>query len=484
MRFSELFGISPNPARDDWFDAELSTDTPLYVDPFLIFDDPDPFWAGARDVVVEFFSLALEFIRAADGDQTSPHWLKAVRMLRFPEPSEFALGLAMGHPKGSGTGFKFAGRMAEALGLLAERGIAELENIQTFSLFCEGLSVDRISDVLLNILKAQFVTYTQETAARHAIVVDDVPVRCASWSRTSGRWSHERVPLPKSPVTGEGVLLAPRRFLKDIPVITPESFWTWADSSVGQDLRADLNYELNTVLSRTDRVNAGHKVAWKRPDLAVDYVRTMSGAGPRPYDVEGDPKLLVKWAEVGRDAAAAQESIRQPSRTDQFADWVEKLAREFQHAVEETDLWRALWDDGLVRPRPEKIVQAIAGSMFAAHCRSADVDLTRESNLGRGPVDFKFSRGWEQRALLEVKLIPSTHFFTGASRQLPQYLRTERANVGVYLCVGYSDKDFTSERLNPVEDTLRHLTAESGWDLRAIYVDARPSTKQSASVQR
>ena len=96
-----------------------------------------------------------------------------------------------------------------------------------------------------------------------------------------------------------------------------------------------------------------------------------------------------------------------------------ELAKEFQHAVEETDLWRALWDDDLRKYRPEKIVQAIAGMLFAAHCRSADVDLTRESNLGRGPVDFKFSQGWEKRALLEVKLIPSTHFFTGASSSCP-----------------------------------------------------------------
>lgn len=111
----------------------------------------------------------------------------------------------------------------------------------------------------------------------------------------------------------------------------------------------------------------------------------------------------------------------------------------------------------------------------------ADVDLTRESNLGRGPVDFKFSQGWRKRALLEVKLIPSTHFFTGASKQLPQYMTTEQTSVGVYLCVGFTDKDFSPERLQPIEDTFRKLREDSGWTLAVVYVDARTTNKDSAS---
>ena len=60
-------------------------------------------------------------------------------------------------------------------------------------------------------------------------------------------------------------------------------------------------------------------------------------------------------------------------------------------------------------------------------------------------------------------------------------MTTERTSVGVYLCVGYTDKDFAPERLQPIEDTVRKLRDESGWTLEVIYVDARTSTKESAS---
>lgn len=480
MRFSGYFGIERG-ADDDWFDCELTTDTPLYVDPFLVFEDSDPFWTETRRIVIDFFALALDFIRLAEGEPTSPHYLKAVRMLRFPEPSEFALGLSMGHPKGSGAGFKYAEKMAAALNLLAQRGVTEVRHIQTFSLFCEGLGVDRISDIFCNIAKSKFIEYTQQISERHQVAQQEVPVRDSRWNRRTGRWDHLRLKLPMSPVTQEGVLLVPSRFLKDIPVVTPDSFWTWADASVGQDLRQEMNYELNIELSREDRKKAAHKAAWLHPDLVLNYISEVAEQGQIPYDIEDDPKLLVEWVEAGRAAAANQTPIEKLSDESKFSEWVVELAQEFQHAVEETDLWRALWDDGLRKPRPEKIVQAIAGVLFAAHCRHADVDLTRESNLGRGPVDFKFSQGWAKRALLEVKLIPSTHFFTGASKQLPQYLKTERASIGVYLCVGYSDKDFTPERTQPIEDTLRTLRKESGWTLEVIYVDARTTNKDSAS---
>ncbi|MCO1339161.1 hypothetical protein BJH93_09695 [Kocuria polaris] len=483
MRFTDHFAVDRDD-DDDWFDCELSADTPLYVDPFLVFEDSDPYWAETRQSVIDFFGLALSFVEASGGDGTSPHYLKAVRMLQFPEPSEFALGLSMGHPKGSGAGFKYAGKMAAALELLAQRGVTQVQHIQAFTLFCEGLGVDRISDIFCDVVKAKSIEYTQAVAARHELVLHEVPVRAARWNRTTGRWDHLRVRLPKSPVTQEGVLLVPSRFLKDIPVVTPDSFWTWADAGVGDDLRQELNYELNIALTKKEGKEAAYKTAWKHPDLVMNYLNEVSETDKEPYDVEADPKLLVQWAEVGRGAAAKREPIAKLGSESEFATWVLELAREFQHAVEETDLWKALWDDSLRKYRPEKIVQAIAGTLFMAHCQKADVDLTRESNLGRGPVDFKFSQGWQKRALLEVKLIPSTHFFTGASKQLPQYMSTERTSVGVYLCVGYSDKDFSPERLQPIEDTLRKLREDSGWTLEVVYVDARATNKDSASKLR
>ena len=124
----------------------------------------------------------------------------------------------------------------------------------------------------------------------------------------------------------------------------------------------------------------------------------------------GDQEI-THWFEadqaVAYAEAAAAEPVRQPS-AEEFYDWLGTLIDRFQHAVEQSDLWRALWDDKLTRPRGEKIIQAIAGTMWTILCEAADVDITREANVGRGPVDFKFSAGWRRRALIEVKLLASS----------------------------------------------------------------------------
>ncbi|WP_193614300.1 hypothetical protein [Nocardioides lijunqiniae] len=103
---------------DDWFDQECTADTLLYVDPFLVFDDTDPFWAETHTKLTEFFELAMSYVIESGGVRRSAPWRKAERMLTFPEPKEFALGLSMGHRAGSGTGADFARRMAEALDIL------------------------------------------------------------------------------------------------------------------------------------------------------------------------------------------------------------------------------------------------------------------------------------------------------------------------------------------------------------------------------
>jgi hypothetical protein len=119
--------------------------------------------------------------------------------------------------------------------------------------------------------------------------------------------------------------------------------------------------------------------------------------------------------------------------------------------------------------------------MWRSQCKAADVDLSKENNIGRGPVDFKFSAGWSKRALIEVKLMGSTQFFTGASKQLPQYLKSEQIDAGFYLCVGFSDADFMPDRIKRVDDTCKALSAAKGVSMKPIYVDARHDNKASAS---
>jgi hypothetical protein len=197
MRFSEYFRVAATGV--EWFDPVLTEDTPLYVDPFLVYEETNNSWADCHDSVVQFFAGALELVRRSAGDESSVHWTKAERLLTFPEPKEFALGMSMGSPFGSGTGSEFAHSMAQALGVVSRGGITEVSFVELFSLFTSGLGVDRISDILCNILKFKFIAYTQSVATTFGIPMNRVATRHIRWSSVSRRWEDGDCLLPVSP---------------------------------------------------------------------------------------------------------------------------------------------------------------------------------------------------------------------------------------------------------------------------------------------
>lgn len=485
MRFSEQFNLTLTK-KDDWFDTIPSQDSPLYVDPYLIFDDTDPFWSDSYDQVVSFFELATDLVLKSGGEEDTPAWRKAQRLLHFPEPKEFALGLSMASPAGSGTGLEFARRIAKTLSLVGKDGVKELSSIAGFALFCDGFGRDRTSDVLCNILKGKFIAYTQDVSKRHGIATSRITVAHTSWDEPRGSWSNQPVDLPPTFDGKSGAILTPRRFLKDIPRVTPDQFWDWAEHAEFAALRDDLNFDLSESLTKSEKIQAARKVANTRPQIALTYLRKESAQVHTPYDVDEDPQGLVRWYESGQKLAAVADMAKLtttiPKDQNGFETWVETLATTFQHAIEESDGWRLLWNDGYSAHRPEKICQAVAGMMWRSECKAAGVDLSREVDMGRGPVDFKFSHGWSQRALLEVKYIGSTKFFSGAEKQLPQYLETEKISFGIYLAVGFIDNDFKPERLKRVTDTCAALSSAKGVKIKALFVDARTENKKSAST--
>lgn len=108
------------------------------------------------------------------------------------------------------------------------------------------------------------------------------------------------------------------------------------------------------------------------------------------------------------------------------------------------------------------------------YCKDHDVDLSPESAAGRGPVDFKFSQGWERRALVEVKLAKHSKFWQGIDTQTPAYMKAEGIRCGYFLAVQYTDKDLTPERIDRVKEKAKTVSEECGYDIKPVFVDARP----------
>ena len=102
-------------------------------------------------------------------------------------------------------------------------------------------------------------------------------------------------------------------------------------------------------------------------------------------------------------------------------------------------------------------------------------DISCEADEGRGPVDFKLSKG-DDKTIVEVKLSSSKQYLHGYEIQLKEYATAEKTQNMIYLLV-----DLGNPRR--IENILRIHEENKKNNIQCpmlIIVDAK--NKQSASI--
>ncbi|MDQ7906848.1 hypothetical protein RB614_20240 [Phytohabitans sp. ZYX-F-186] len=474
VHFSELYAIE-RTSDDDWFDPLLLADTNLCVDPFLIYPEKSERWRTAHDHILDFFGMVFGLVRDSGGNEQHPAWLKASRLLMFPEPPEFCLGVAETSPMGSGTGRGLQEGMLEGVRTALGLGMDNLEHMEMLALFQGGMGLDRISDAVCNILKSYFIEYTQEVCRRHGVPMETFRVRNAYWSEEYARWQERDTELPVNPFVGkrQPVLLVPYRFLKDIPVVTANAFWTYAWANHAADLRGDFNFDLAQNVDRRQKA----KMARQNPDIVAKYLLKEEEQEHRPYPVDTDPKMRIRWWELGGEMATRSPLAFVATEPAEFPTFVKAVLAAFQHGIEHQGDWQMLWYRNIALP--ERKVQLLFRSSATHYCRANEIDISGEANAGRGPVDFKFSQGWSARAVVEIKLMNNTKFWHGLLEQTPQYAISEEVKVAFFVAIGYTDEEMSAENAEMVERAAKLVARDKGIEVIPIVVDAR--RKDSAS---
>jgi hypothetical protein len=101
-------------------------------------------------------------------------------------------------------------------------------------------------------------------------------------------------------------------------------------------------------------------------------------------------------------------------------------------------------------------------------------DVTREANDGRGPVDFKVSRGAADKTLVEFKLASNTQLKRNLENQAGVYERASDAPRTIKVIVYFS-----ASQKSRVDRILRELDIAGDPDI--VLVDARRDNKPSGS---
>ena len=471
MKFSQVFEIQRMP-EDDWFDPILSVDTQLFIDPFLLYDSEAGLFVGSHEQVIRFFSEAYKLIAQSAGNTSSQRYRKALTILLFPEAQELCLGYASTGTRGFGSGKGFAKIIAAAVWEAIRAGVDEITHFEEVGIFREGIGADRTSDITACLLRKRLADYTLEVCLRHNVPTQVVNFRNGIFDPESVRWQSISVRLPINSFTGKPILLVPRYYLRDLPTINADDFWDFCYTNDNETLRNEFNFDISKRVTKANIV----EVARRHPDLRSRYLEEVEKQQGMPYDMYADPKGYVQWYEASLDYCTSHSlPLAFVSSTD-FNDSIYSMVGAYKHFIEQNGGWQLLWNDH-GPSKGEKAAQLLFLGIVSHYCRANNIDVSPEPNIGRGPVDFKMSQGYQFRTLLEVKLARNTKFWNGLNKQLPTYLEAEQVHDGYFIVVIFNEADV--ERTKEIGKLASKLNNDTGYNITPVVVDARPKISAS-----
>jgi len=141
----------------------------------------------------------------------------------------------------------------------------------------------------------------------------------------------------------------------------------------------------------------------------------------------------------------------------------------FKDAIENKGCHRIFYVKGQPIEREEDLHILYRMTWFAS-----ESDVTREANDGRGPVDFKISKGRKDKTLVEFKLASNSQLKRNLQKQVEIYQKASDAKTAIKVIVYFSADERTR-----VDEILKDLKLTGHKNI--VLVDARSDNKPSGS---
>lgn len=481
LYFSDFFGVQPKTLADyGAFDISVVSDLPLFIDPFLLFNSDKPEYQCLHEGIIRY----LRFLKDEASPELDPGLVKA--WFRFKEVKQNWLGFAAFGNGGSALGDGFAASLRASLSSIldnfGEESITRGSHLEKLCLIKPGVGRDRISDFTTNLIKDYLLDYTQAFA--HQYLSKDL---CQTFAVTRARfnyqtksWETRNYYLPL--LRNDFVLLTP------IDMLTRDETWInhagmirsfdrLPDALDDDQLRGQVNQYFASRLSKDpspkERSAAAEATIFEFRELIDIYIRLQEDDGYRAEALSSEKtrqahELFVEIVRLITAGLADKTDFYQRDWTSY--DEARERVLAFKDYIENQDGYLLLNRAGKQGPSNEKDVQLFFGLIW----HKTEFDVNREANNGRGPVDFKVSRGWSDKTLVEFKLAKSSSLKRNLENQVSIYEKANGTRSSLKVVICYSADDQT--KLDRVMSELDMVGEQS-----IISIDARNDNKPSAS---
>ena len=484
--FNEYFAITEDALKEfGAFNVSIINDLPLFIDPFLLFHSDNPEYQTLHNEIIRY----LIFLRDRASDEAiSNDLLKA--WYYFPEVKQNWLGFSIVGNSGSGLGLKFAralhGNLRRIFGDFGHEKITKGSHLEKVCLISSGVGRDNISDFTTNLILDFLCRYTERFAHRHidASFIRKTSMQKSRFNYETEAWQRAVYDLPYA--NGDFIILTPKDILtrdenwinrgdlirdfEQIPIAIPDA-----------ELRGQVFNYFQRVLprhrdretSQQERAAAAAETLLQFPQLIDYFIKMKEDAGDEANDISAEKVVATEFMFI-HHLKELQQTLRHNTKFYEtgaltYAESHARLAF-LKDVIENKGGHRLFYHKGVPIER-EKDLQILYRLVWFG----SPSDVGTEANDGRGPVDFKISRGAKDKTLVEMKLAKNTHLERNLEKQLPIYQAASDAEHGIKAIIYFTLAE--KERAEGILDKLGLLGHRD-----IVLIDARDDNKPSGST--
>lgn len=428
--FSSHFGVEPETLSEaGLIDPFIDVDVPLFIDPVLLQKSANKTISeGAFNAFREHFTkfTRLLAISKAEGD---PAWKAAKRLLNLREPPENGLGYSGGRRSGTSRPNDVRDTIMRTSKTIVELGSIDPEMISLMGFFEENVGADTISDLTTRVIIDSLCQITHNFCLAHGIEID----------KSSASETYMLPLIADHRGNRHPIILVPRDIVRELPIANDWSDIERAAMETAQ-IRDRVNELFGSIVGANvaERKEALKNFALKSADDFETFVQAVKN-NVEAYDPNLDALGYYRLKDIlfnGYIGLKQDKSYNFSNGAESIFEVVIETIEMFKHHVEHGNLWEELWIGD--KPKKERASQLIYYAMSDAFCRANNIDISPEASMGGGPVDFKFSTGYNARVLVEIKRSTGT-VVHGYSKQLEFYKNASQTQFAVFVIIDYGD---------------------------------------------
>ncbi|MBQ7555353.1 hypothetical protein IJS98_02725 [bacterium] len=486
--FSDFFDISEDVIEAyGAVNISLINDLPLFIDPFLLFNSEDEQLRAIHDEMISYLKFLQ--IQSEGNKEPTAGMLKAWYL--FSEVKQTWLGFSLDGHAGRGLGRDFAYGLHRGLGSIfksfGKETITKAPHMEKLCLISSNVGRDKISDFTTNFAKKYLLTYTEKFARENLdpSQCKDLTIPKVYFNYETRTWVPQKYYLPY--FENDYVLLTPKCILtRDDTFINRSdmlrNLQTIAPSVDDETLRFELDQYLSSILgtgdkypTKTEKDRAAEILLLKHPELIDYYVKYKEDHEKEATSVSkeqvSEVELMFQTQLTGLVDLLKNKTGFYETVPDAHEESLRRV-KYLKQVIEDQDGYRFFYVNGKPVKR-ESDLQV----MFRLTWYGTPLDVNREVNNGRGPVDYKISYGKKNSTLVEFKLASNSKLKQNLEKQVDVYKTASETDRAIKAILYFTDAEY--EKVTKVLNDLNIIGCPD-----VILIDARNNNKPSASNVR